>query len=324
MVTETPDVTPAGSTASGEILRVSDLTLHHLVEDRLVIDGAFMSVDSGEVLGVMGESGSGKSALLFGIIRLLLREVEQRSGRIVYRGEDLMAKSNRQMEELRGLEMAMIVPGGKFSLNPVETAGSQIVDVLKSHFPDRSKKDLADEAIEILRIIGIPDPDIRFRAYPHELSGGMAQRILIAKAMACSPQLLLGDEFTVGLDVTIQAQVMDHFHALLRERNTSLVLTTSDLGIAATYCDTIAVIRRGQIVEYAPVLDFFANPQHSYSRLLLSAAREARAQQKMDEARVDVERDTSHDRRFVHEDLPAPSELYTTVAPGHLVRLEDE
>ena len=324
MVTEAPAPNAAGDTASGEILRVSDLSLYHLVEDRHVLDGAFLSVDAGEVLGFMGESGSGKSALLFAIIRLLAREVQYRSGDLLYRGEDLMQKSNRQLEQLRGLEIAMIVPGGKFSLNPVETAGSQIVDVLKSHFPDKKKSELEDEAIEILRIIGIPDPHIRFRAYPHELSGGMAQRILIAKAMACSPQLLLGDEFTVGLDVTIQAQVMDHFHALLRERNTSLILTTSDLGIAATYCDTIAVVRKGQVVEYAPVLDFFENAQHSYSRLLLSAAREARAQQKMDEARSDVERDPSHGRSFIHDNLPAPPDLYKTVAPGHLVRVEDE
>lgn len=309
--------------ASGALLRVSDLTLRNTTTGVTLVESAFLSLESGEVLGVVGESGSGKSPLLFAIIRLLARSVQQASGHITYRGEDLLAKSRQEMEEIRGLEMAMIVPGGKFSLNPLETAGHQIVDVLHSHYPHLKKHEARERAVGILRTVGIPDPHIRFHAYPHELSGGMAQRILIAKAMACFPRLLLGDEFTVGLDVTIQAQIMDHVHALLRERNTSMILTTSDLGIAANYCDTVAVMRQGKMVEYAPVNAFFGNPQHPYSKLLLAAAREARAQQHIEGLVDQTRRDDITTHRFVHSDLDVPDGLYRWVGPGHLVQ-EDE
>ena len=307
----------------GALLRVSDLTLRNTMTGVTLVESAFLSLESGEVLGVVGESGSGKSPLLFAIIRLLTRSVQQVSGHITYRGEDLRAKSRQEMEHIRGLEIAMIVPGGKFCLNPLETAGHQIVDVLRSHFPHLKKQEVQERAIDILKTVGIPDPHIRFHAYPHELSGGMAQRILIAKAMGCSPRLLLGDEFTVGLDVTIQAQIMDHVHALLRERSTSMILTTSDLGIAANYCDTIAVMRQGKIVEYAPVNAFFDNPQHAYSKLLLAAAREARAQQHIEGLVEQTRRTEVTAHRFMHSDLDVPDGRYRWVSPGHLVR-EDE
>ena len=322
MATEPALETAAHAGASGPLLEVAGLTLRHIVDDRLLVQDAFLTLDSGEVLGIVGESGSGKSPLLFAIIRLLSREVEQVSGRITYRGGDVLSKSRSEMEEIRGLEMAMIVPGGKFSLNPVESVGHQIVDVLRSHFPDMKKRELHAQAIDILKIMGLPDAEIRFHAYPHEMSGGMAQRILIAKAMACSPRLLLGDEFTVGLDVTIQAEIMDHVHALVRERNTSLIITSSDLGLVAAYCDTVAIIKGGTILEFAPVLSFFADPQHSYSRLLLSAAREARAQQHVVDTHIETPSEQLAAPPFVHESLPAPSPPYRPVGPGHWVREE--
>lgn len=232
-------------------------------------------VGENEILAIVGEAGSGKSAICYAILGLLPRHLRRTSGHVLYQGRDLTALPERNLRNLRGSEIAMIVPGGQAALNPVETVGKQLSDVLRSHVRSMKKDQMRARSIEMLTMVGIPDADVLVQAYPVELSGGMAQRIVIAKALISSPRLLVADEFTVGLDVTIQSQILDLMHAIVQKTRSTTILTTSDLGIAANYADAILILRAGTMVEYASVDEFFAEPRHPYSAGLLDAARSA-------------------------------------------------
>jgi ABC-type dipeptide/oligopeptide/nickel transport system ATPase component len=239
---------------------------------RPILTGIEFGLRRGEILAIVGEAGSGKSPICYAILGLLPRHMRRTAGQVLYRGKDLTRMAERNLRRLRGPEIAMIVPGGRGSLNPVEAVGTQLTDVLRSHFPRMKKDEMRSRAIQMLTIVGIPEASVLFDVHPDELSGGMAQRMLIAKALICAPRLLVADEFTAGLDVTIQAQILDHMEALVRQTESSTVLTTSDLGIAANYADTVAIVKSGTIIEYATVLEFFAEPRHPYSISLLDAA----------------------------------------------------
>ncbi len=234
------------------------------------VAGISLSVAPGRTLGIVGESGSGKSVTALSVLRLLPRDSAEISGRIVFEGRDLLALPEQAMQDLRGNRMAMIFQEPMTSLNPSYTVGDQIGEVLVRH-RGLSKQGAAGEAIELLRKVRIPSPEARLSSYPHKLSGGMRQRVMIAMALACQPALLIADEPTTALDVTIQAQVLDLLRKLRDDTGAALVLITHDLGVVAEMCDDVAVMYAGQVVEQAPVADIFARPEHPYTVGLLGS-----------------------------------------------------
>jgi peptide/nickel transport system ATP-binding protein len=229
-----------------------------------------LSVAPGRTLGIVGESGSGKSVSALSVLRLLPRDSADVSGRILFEGRDLLALPEREMQDLRGNRIAMIFQEPMTSLNPSYTVGDQIGEVLVRH-RGLSKRDAEREAVALLRKVRIPSPEARLSSYPHKLSGGMRQRVMIAMALACEPALLIADEPTTALDVTIQAQVLDLLRKLRDEMGTALVLITHDLGVVAEMCDDVAVMYAGQVVERAPVAEIFARPEHPYTVGLLGS-----------------------------------------------------
>ena len=228
------------------------------------------SIARGEVVGLVGESGSGKTTLARSIMQLVPEPGQIESGKLIFEGRDLATLDSETLRQLRGREIAMIISNPRGELDPLQTVGDQIGSVLRAHMK-LSGDGVRARVLELLRQVSIPAPERRMNAYPHELSGGMAQRVVMAIALACSPKLIISDDATSGLDVTVQAQVLDLMRELVAGRGTSLLFITRDIGIAAHFCDRVAVIYAGQIVEEAPRDEFFENPHHPYSILLLSA-----------------------------------------------------
>ncbi len=225
----------------------------------------------GETLGIVGESGCGKSATAKALVQLIPRHHAELSGEIWYGDENLAAYSEKMMQNIRGKEIGMIFQDPMTSLNPTMRIGNQIVEGYLRHFPESSYNKAWDYAIEMLHMVGIPTPEQRMLDYPHTLSGGMRQRVMIAIALACKPKLLLADEPTTALDVTIQAQILDLMKDIQRKTQTSIVLITHDLSVVAKCCDRVLVMYAGKVVESATVQDLFANPQHPYTQRLLQA-----------------------------------------------------
>ena len=234
------------------------------------VDGIDFSVDRGEIMGLVGESGCGKSVTSLSIMRLVAPPGRIEAGEMLFDGQDLLKLSTDAMRKIRGERISMIFQQPTSSLNPVWDVGTQIAEVLRIH---RGLKGKAAEArtLELLRMVGIPDPDRRLKAYPHEMSGGMAQRIMIAMALACEPELLIADEPTTALDVTIQAQILDLMRNLRDETGTAIILITHDLGVVAEMCDRVAVMYAGEIVEQTDVVSLFREPLHPYTRGLIGS-----------------------------------------------------
>jgi peptide/nickel transport system ATP-binding protein len=235
------------------------------------VDGVSFAVRAGTTLGVVGESGSGKSVTALSILRLV-RDPPGRvvGGRVLFRGRDLMTLSEREMQKVRGAEIAMIFQEPMTSLNPVMTTGAQVAESLVIH-RGKSKREALAEAASLYRLVGIADPDRRIHDYPHQMSGGMRQRVMIAMALACRPALVIADEPTTALDVTIQAQILELLARLRRELGMALVLITHDLGIVAETCDDVVVMYAGHVVEQAPARALFARPRHPYTRGLVDS-----------------------------------------------------
>ena len=250
-----------------EGLRVEFSTRRGLVP---AVRGLSFSLAKGETLGVVGESGSGKSVTSYAVMRILDRGGRIAEGRITYGGVDLRAASDREMGALRGREIGMIFQNPRAALNPIRKVGRQIEDVLLRH-SRVTRSDAKAKAIEALKAVEIRNPEMRYHAYPFELSGGMCQRVVIALALACDPRLLIADEPTTGLDVTTQKAVMDLIAGLTKARGMSAILITHDLGLAAAYCDRIVVMKDGEAVETAPSAAIFARPAHAYTRKLMKA-----------------------------------------------------
>jgi peptide/nickel transport system ATP-binding protein len=254
------------------LLEVSDLTVEFATRRGIVkaVQHVNIAVAKGETLGIVGESGSGKSVTSYAVMRILDRAGKIAEGSVTFSGIDVRAASEDEMRDLRGREMSMIFQSPRLALNPIRKIGHQIEDVLLQHVQvDRSQ--VSEKAIEALEQVRIARPRERYHAYPFELSGGMCQRVVIALALACNPQLLIADEPTTGLDVTTQKAVMDLVVELTRRRSMSTILITHDLGLAAAYCDRIVVMEKGRVVETAPSIDIFARPSHPYTRKLMRA-----------------------------------------------------
>lgn len=254
------------------------LEIKHLITQFTVDDGRFNAVDDisfqlqeGRSIGIVGESGSGKSVTSLSIMRLIQSPGKIIAGEISYRGKDLLKASENEMRKIRGKEIAMIFQEPMTSLNPVFTIGEQIDEAIAEHHPQLSGAEVKKRTIEILRKVGIPSADTRYNEYPHQLSGGMRQRVMIAMAISCDPKLLIADEPTTALDVTIQAQILDLIRKLQKEFNAGLILITHDLGVVAEMCQDIAVMYAGRIIEYGTVEDIFYRPKHPYTRGLLDS-----------------------------------------------------
>ncbi|RAP76308.1 ABC transporter ATP-binding protein [Paenibacillus montanisoli] len=253
------------------ILSISDLHISFHVRGGEVqaVRGVDLEINRGESVAIVGESGSGKSVTAQSILRLIPTPPgEYKQGTIKFKGEDLLAKTEREMEAIRGKEIGMIFQDPMTSLNPTLTVGRQITEVLYKH-QNMNKDDAEKRAIELLTLVGIPNAPERIRQYPHQFSGGMRQRVMIAIALACNPSLLIADEPTTALDVTIQAQIMTLMKELQKKTGTSIILITHDLGIVADMCDRVVVMYAGKVVETGTKQEIFKNPQHPYTRGLL-------------------------------------------------------
>jgi peptide/nickel transport system ATP-binding protein len=254
------------------LLEVADLTVEFSTRRGVVraVEHVDVRVAKGETVGIVGESGSGKSVTSYAVMRILDRAGRIAHGAVRFTGLDVRAASEDEMRDLRGREMSMIFQNPRAALNPIRKIGHQIEDVLEQHSQADSSA-LTDRAIAMLEQVRIARPRERYHAYPFELSGGMCQRVVIALALACRPQLLIADEPTTGLDVTTQKTVMDLIVELTRQRGMSTILITHDLGLAASYCDRVVVMEKGRVVESAPSRDIFTAPAHPYTRKLMRA-----------------------------------------------------
>jgi peptide/nickel transport system ATP-binding protein len=233
------------------------------------VDDVSFDVAEGAALGLVGESGCGKSVTSLSLLRLVQPPGRIAAGRVIFEGRDLMSLSEKDMRAVRGARIAMIFQEPMSSLNPVYTVGDQIAEAVLVHRRARSRRAARDRVVELLGLVGIPSPAERADAYPHQLSGGMRQRVMIAMALACEPRLLIADEPTTALDVTIQAQIMDLLRDLRARLGMAVLLITHDLGLVADFVDDVAVMYAGRVVERAPVRDLFADPRHPYTRGLL-------------------------------------------------------
>jgi len=235
------------------------------------VDGVSFEIFEEETLGLVGESGCGKSMTALSILKLYPKpQGKIVEGKIVFEGEDLVQKDEEEMLKIRGKRISMIFQEPMTSLDPVFPVGEGIVEVLMLH-QGLSRSEAQREAVRLLRMVRIPEPERRVHQYPHQLSGGMRQRVMIAQALACRPKLLIADEPTTALDVTVQAQILELIRTLKKETKTAVLLITHDLGVVAEYCERVAVMYAGKIVEKADVLSLFARPLHPYTRALLGA-----------------------------------------------------
>jgi oligopeptide/dipeptide ABC transporter ATP-binding protein len=257
---------------SQPLLEVKGLKTYFYTEDGVVraVDGVSFEVYPGEVLGLVGESGCGKSVTSLSIMRLISKPGRVDEGEILLNGENLLELPESEMIKVRGNRISMIFQQPQTALNPVFKVGDQLAEVLDVH-QDLGKEAGWKRAIELLKMVGVPDPERRVEAYPHELSGGMAQRVMIAMALACVPELLIADEPTTALDVTIQAQILDLMRDLRREMGTSVILITHDLGVVAEMAERVAVMYAGEIVEQTDVNTLFDQPLHPYTQGLIGS-----------------------------------------------------
>jgi len=255
-----------------ELLEIDNLKTYFYTWAGIVkaVDGVSLKVKEGETLGLVGESGSGKSVTALSTLRIVPRPGKIVGGRILYKGEDLLKKNENEMQKFRGKEVSYIFQDPATSLNPVFTIASQLTEVIRRH-QNVTKQEALEKAIELFKLVEIPDPDIKIWNFPHQLSGGMKQRIAVARALSCQPSLLLADEPTTALDVTIQAQILDLLKNLKQKLGMAMVLITHDMGVVAGVADRITVLYAGRVCESASTRTIFQNPLHPYTRALLEA-----------------------------------------------------
>ena len=315
---------------SDALLELRGLRVDFATDDGVVhaVDGIDLALGRGRTLGLVGESGCGKSVTSLAIMGLLPPENSKIGGQVVFEGRDLLTLDAHLIRDLRGARLAMIFQEPMTSLNPSYTIGDQIIEAIQRH-QALDKAAARTRAIEVLKLVRIPSPEKRIDDYPHKLSGGMRQRAMIAMALACGPQLLIADEPTTALDVTIQSQILDLMRGLRRDTGTAIILITHDLGVVAEMADDVAVMYAGQIVERAAVRDLFARPEHPYTVGLLGSIPrldEKRERLPSIEGRVpDMTRPPEGCRfaarcPFVEPQCIATPPALVEVAPGHLSR----
>jgi len=315
---------------SAPLLELRRLAVSFATDDGTVqaVDGIDLSLERGRTLGLVGESGCGKSVTSLAVMGLLPPENSTVKGEVRFEGRDLLTLDADTIRDMRGARLAMIFQEPMTSLNPAYTVGDQIIEAIQRH-QGLSAADARARAIEMLRTVRIPSPEKRVDDYPHKLSGGMRQRAMIAMALACGPDLLIADEPTTALDVTIQAQILDLMRGLRRDTGTSIILITHDLGVVAEMADDVAVMYAGQIVEHAPVRDLFARPEHPYTVGLLGSIPrldEKRERLPSIEGRVpDMSRPPRGCRfaarcPFVEPACHSATPPLVEVTPGHLTR----
>lgn len=255
-----------------DLLEVRELRTSFCTDEGEVkaVDGVSFTLTQGKTLGIVGESGSGKSITALSILKLLANNGKIIGGEVRFKGEDLLSYSDKQMRDIRGNAISMIFQEPMTSLNPVFTVGQQISESLMKH-QDMSKRAAHLKSIELLKLVGIPSPGKRVKQYPYELSGGMRQRVMIAMALACNPEILIADEPTTALDVTIQAQILRLIRDLQKRLGMSVIMITHDLGVVAETCESVAVMYAGQVVEYSDVVTLFQNPKHPYTIGLMNS-----------------------------------------------------
>jgi peptide/nickel transport system ATP-binding protein len=312
------------------LLAIEDLSLVFRTRHGTVraLEDVSLSVERGEIVGVVGESGSGKSVMAYAVMGLQDAAAQVQRGSIRFGGLDVLAASEQALAAVRGRELAMIFQSPRTALNPIRKVGCQIEDILRQHAALR-RSDLRRHAINALARVRIPDPERRCEAYPFELSGGMCQRVMIAMALACSPFLLIADEPTTGLDVTTQAVIMDLIRDQSRSTRMSTLLITHDLGLAGEYCDRIAVMHAGHLVEVAATEELLSRPAHPYTQQLLAATPTPRSTVgglvsipgQLPDLRAELPacRFSARCRRHVPlcDERPLP---WTALSPAHLVR----
>jgi len=254
-------------------IEIDGLSTHYSTFGGVVraVDNVSLKINKGEAVALVGESGSGKSTIAFSMMQLIANPGEITNGKIMLNGRDILSLSNSEMTRVRGGEMGMIFQEPMTYLNPLIRVGEQIAEAIRTHHA-ALHKEAREKAVDALRLVQIPNPETVANYYPHQLSGGMRQRVLIAIAISCRPQILIADEPTTALDVTIQAQIMHLLHNLCKELDTALLLITHDLGLVAEYCDRVYVMYAGQIVEEAEIFKLFKSPKHPYTEALLSCA----------------------------------------------------
>jgi len=269
------------TSANGNLLEVKDLRTYFETEDGVVkaVDGVSFEVRQGETLGIVGESGSGKSVANLSLMRLIPEPPGKIvSGSIAFRGRDILKLSPREVRAIRGKQIAMIFQDPMTSLNPFMRISRQLMEVTQLHL-GHSKQQAREHAIRMLEVVGIPDAEARLESYPHEFSGGMRQRVMIAMALSCQPELLIADEPTTALDVTIQAQILELIKRLKGETGASVILVTHDLGVVAGMTDHIIVMYAGKVFEQAPTSELFEQPGNPYTRGLLRSVPDPAAEQ---------------------------------------------
>ena len=255
------------------ILKIENLKTSFMTSGGEVqaVRGVSFSVGKGEILGIVGESGSGKSVTSMSILRLLADTARIKDGSILFEGEDLTKLSKKQIRKIRGEKIAMIFQDPMSSLNPLIPVGKQVSEMIREHHPDKSREELKKEVMELFSRVRIPEPEKRYHSFPHEFSGGMRQRVMIAMALANKPELLIADEPTTALDVTIQDQILRQLRELEKEYGTSIIFITHDLGVVAELCDRVIVMYGGLVMEEAPIEDIFEHPSHPYTMGLLAS-----------------------------------------------------
>ena len=256
-----------------EILTVDHLKTSFMTSNGEVqaVRGVSFSVKKGEILGIVGESGSGKSVTSMSILRLLADTARIKEGKIVFDGTDLLGLSKKELRQIRGEKISMIFQDPMTSLNPLIPVGKQVAEMIREHHPGRSKEEIRKEVLALFENVRIPEPERRYKCYPHEFSGGMRQRVMIAMALANKPELLIADEPTTALDVTIQDQILKQLRELEKEYGTSIIFITHDLGVVAELCDRVIVMYGGLVMEEASIFDIFEQPKHPYTMGLLAS-----------------------------------------------------
>lgn len=257
---------------SENILSVVDLNTSFRTDrgEVMAVNGVSFNLDRGKILGIVGESGSGKSVTAYSIMQILEKNGSIKKGQVLYKGEDITKFSEKQMREFRGKCCSIIFQDPMTSLNPVFTIGNQLKEAIELHTP-RKGKEAMDRAVEMLTLVGVNEPEKRVKQYPYELSGGMRQRVMIAMALACEPDILIADEPTTALDVTIQAQILELMQSLQKKLGMAIIMVTHDLGVIADMCDEIIVMYGGRVCERGTAEDIFYRPAHEYTKGLLKS-----------------------------------------------------